>query len=527
MSTSSRLRRFEEVLDRSGGAEMLNGAISSSGPHRQLTPRTVMLGILLSIATSKVAHLSAAYRCLCDLSVVDQVRLGVARHSREGLKTASYRQFEHSFSALMKPIDPSPVPSFRGVAPLERSGHLARRRAGIETATKEAMLIELIDALLEASVPEAKRGRRCLAVDWTDHESWARPKDKLSQEISADPDAAWGHAKRNAPGAKDVLFWGYYAQVAVLAPEEGEKADPELICRVVVKSASIEPADEMAGLLERMASSGARPSVVLADCGYSFKTGFSRRLRSIGAEPVMDLHPFDRGPKGTFEGAVCANGSLYCPCVPERLLSLGPLERGAPAEVVATHDRSCGELERYRFAPLARADEEGYERVMCPAAAGKLRCGLVETSLNLSFAHPSVTEPPGLAPRCCRQRSITVPPNVNDKTRQKHPYPSPVHRRSYARRTAAERAYARLADPAGEGVRRGWCRLFGTAKNTLMYSLAAVAHNLRILESRERQDQVEARRATQAASGSRRGRRRHHEQPPSAPPPDDGPTVPG
>jgi hypothetical protein len=120
-----------------------------------------------------------------------------------------------------------------------------------------------------------------------------------------------------------------------------------------------------------------------------------------------------------------------------------------------------------------------------------------------------------------------VPPNVNDKTRQKHPYPSPVHRRSYARRTAAERAYARLADPAGEGVRRGWCRLFGTAKNALMYSLAAVAHNLRILESRERQDQVEARRATQAASGPRRGRRRRHEQPPAAPPPEDGPTVPG
>ena len=517
------------MLDRSGVAEMLEQAISSSGPARQLSPRAVLLGILLSIATSKVAHLSAAYRCLCDLPVIDQVRLGVARHTRDGLKTASYRQFEHSFTVMMAPIDPSPVPSFRGVAPTKRAGHLAKRRAGVETGTKEAMLVELIDALLEPSVPEARRGRRCLAVDWTDHESWARPKDKLSQEISADPDAAWGRAKRNAPGAKDGVFWGYYAQVAVIAPEEGAKPDPELICRVVVKSASIEPADEMSGLLERMAASGAGPSDVLADCGYSFKTGFSRRLRSIGAEPVMDLHPFDRGPKGTFEGAVCANGSLYCPCVPDRLLALGPLVRGAPAEVVAAHDCSCGELERYRFAPLSRADEEGYERVVCPAAAGKLRCPLVEASLSLSFAHPSVTDPPVTPPRCCRQRSITVPPNVNDKTRQKHPYPSPVHRRSYARRTAAERAYARLADPAGEGVRRGWYRLFGTAKNTLMYSLAAVVHNLRLLESRERQDLAEARRSTPAASRPRRRRRRRHEQqqPPAAPAPDDSPTVPG
>jgi hypothetical protein len=64
----------------------------------------------------------------------------------------------------------------------------------------------------------------------------------------------------------------------------------------------------MAGLLERMAGWGVGPSAVLADCGYSFKTGFARRLRKIGADPVMDLHPFHRGPKGTFEGAICANG---------------------------------------------------------------------------------------------------------------------------------------------------------------------------------------------------------------------------
>ena len=59
--------------------------------------------------------------------------------------------------------------------------------------------------------------------------------------------------------------------------------------------------------------------------------------------------------------------------------------------------------------------------------------------------------------------------------------------------------------------------------NALMYSLAAVAHNLRLLESRKRQDQIEARRATQAASRPGRKRsRRHEEQPPMPPPTDDG-----
>ena len=240
---SSRLSRLESVLKDSGVAAMLEAAIPTAGPPRQLRAHAVLVGILLSISTAKVAHLASSYRALCDLPVPDQIRLGVARHSRNGLKIATYRQFEHSFSQVMAPIDPSPVPSFRGVRQTERAEYLAERRKGIESACKQAMLFDLTDALLEASIPENHRSRRCLAVDWTDHESWARPKDKASCEPSADPDAAWGHAKRNAPGAKDGLFFGYYAQVAVMAPEEGSKGDPEFICRVVLKSASVEPAE--------------------------------------------------------------------------------------------------------------------------------------------------------------------------------------------------------------------------------------------------------------------------------------------
>jgi hypothetical protein len=43
-----------------------------------------------------------------------------------------------------------------------------------------------------------------------------------------------------------------------------------------------------------------------------------------------------------------------------------------------------------------------YERVMCPAAAGKLRCPLVEASLNLSFERPGLPDPPASPPRCWR-----------------------------------------------------------------------------------------------------------------------------
>ena len=98
-----------------------------------------------------------------------------------------------------------------------------------------------------------------------------------------------------------------------------------------------------------------------------------------------------------------------------------------------------------------------------------------------------MSNPPSELPRCCAQERITVAPQVNEKTRQKHDYAGPAHRDSYARRTAAERTYASMADPSVGGIRRGWCRLFGRAKNALMYALAVLVRNVRILESLERQ----------------------------------------
>jgi hypothetical protein len=38
---------------------------------------------------------------------------------------------------------------------------------------------------------------------------------------------------------------------------------------------------------------------------------------------VQDLHPHDRGPKGTHHGAIIANGNLYCPATPRTLTGLG------------------------------------------------------------------------------------------------------------------------------------------------------------------------------------------------------------
>jgi hypothetical protein len=66
-----------------------------------------------------------------------------------------------------------------------------------------------------------------------------------------------------------------------------------------------------------------------------------------------------------------------------------------------------------------------------------------------------------------------------------------------------------MADPSVGGIRRGWCGLFGLAKNTLMYALAVVVRNVRIVESFERRA---AREERAKSVGTKRSRRRRHQR---------------
>jgi hypothetical protein len=512
--------------------ELLEAAMPSGGRPRQLPSRTVLLGVMLALDSGRPAQLEAAHRALSFLPLSDQLALKVAVIEDGDCHVATYRQYEDTFSVMCRPIDPSPVPSFKGVPEHERAAHLLGARGGIDDKARRKALGRVVDALVEASVPdEHKSASRSLAVDWTDHETWSRPRSAEDTQPANDPDASWGHAKRNAPGAKDCLFFGYYAQVATMVADEGGPAVPELVRRIAFAAPRLDPPAVMAGTLVRMAGEGIELGDVLGDCGYSNRdpVTWARPLRGAGASLVMDLHPNDRGKQGTFEGAICANGQLYCPRTPIALLGLGPRRRGASNDEIADHDGRCAELARYKLSPVAAPDRDGYQRVACPAAAGKIRCPLKPGSMALPAEHPSVLEPPGQPERCCAQQTITVPPQVNEKTRQKHDYPSTAYARSYTRRTAAERTYASLCDPSTGGIRRGWSRLFGVAKNTLMYALAVVVRNVRIAESFEHRRVAETRRAVMGDPKKRRRRRRHQrdEPVPEEPPTDEPPALPG
>ena len=173
---------------------------------------------------------------------------------------------------------------------------------------------------------------RGLAVDWTDHETWSRARPVEDPHPANDPDASFGHAKLNAPGAKDYLFFGYYAQVATMVRDEREAQVPELVRRIAVAAPRLDPAAAMTQVLLRLHHDGVTLGDVLADGGYSNRLPetFAAPLRRAGANLVLDLHPGDRGRHGTFEGANAANGALFCPATPGCSWTSGRSSGGQP-----------------------------------------------------------------------------------------------------------------------------------------------------------------------------------------------------
>jgi hypothetical protein len=483
VNDANSLARLEAIIDHSEVAPRLEALLRVGVRQRQLCMRTLLLGILLALADGRPAHLTRVHRALVTLPEEDCLRLGVvAGRSRPHLLT--YRQVEYTFRLL--------VTALKG----DQGG--------------ANVLAEFTDALLEATIgAQLKDGTRALAVDWTDVETFARaPLEKGGW--TKDPDASWGHRRGDGPGQADEKFFGYFLQLATMVNEDGGAEVPELVRRLLLSSCGDDPPPAFVPVMERLARSGVALGDVLADSGYSHRIAehWSLPLRALGAEMVMDLHPHDRGTQGTFGGAICFNGNLYCPSTPEGLFKVGPLARGASAEEICAHDIKTAELARYKFGRVSSDDADGYGRVACPAVLAKVRCPKRPSSMPLSLSRPEIVAPPEIPPKCCEQVTLTVPPKVNAKTRQKHDYPSQAHRISYGRRSAAERANSTVKDPASNDVSRGWCRLMGLEAMTVMLTCLFVVRNQRVLASFETRQAENERRAKAGLEPKTRRRRR-------------------
>jgi len=478
---------FEAVIDASGVAPRIEAMLPTGVRRRQLTVRTLLAGMCLALADHRAAHLTRVHQALISLPGDDQRRLGVITDWKNGPHLLTYRQTEYTLGLVADALgkdQPDGLPSH--------------------------VLQAACDDLLEASVPEEFTGAsRSLAVDWTDLESFSRPPPHGTSNC-ADPEASWGHRKNNLLRSQDELFYGWYLSAGIMVPEDNGAAVPELARRATLSSPRHDPVRAFAPVLTAMPAAGIGLGDILGDSGYAHRdaAAWAIPMRAAGAQLVQDLHPHDRGPKGTHHGAIIANGNLYCPRTPRPLTELGPLARAATKEQAADHDRQTSELARYKLGRLTADDQDGYHRVACPAVMGKIRCPLRPSSMTLDRDRPQILQPPENPQACCAQQTITVSPDVLAKTAQKHDYPSAAWRRSYARRTSAERGFATAKDPASNDIARGWCRLMGLAPLMLFTTTLLVVRNQRILHAWTTRQQQNARRAAAGLPPKTRKRRR-------------------
>ena len=327
------LAASEEIIDASGVAPQIEAILPVGVRARPLSVRTLLAGMFLTQADGRPAHLTRVHQALTALPEPDQRRLGVITGWKHGTHQLTYRQTEYTFglaAAALGKDEPDGLPS--------------------------DLLQAVCDGLLEASIPkEFTDASASLAVDWTDMESFSRPPPRGTSDC-ADPQASWGHRKNNLLRSEDELFYGYYLSAAVMMPDEHGPAVPELTRRATASSCRHDPVRAFAPVLTAMPAHEIPLGDILDDSGYAHRdaSAWAIPLRTAGAQLAQDLHPHDRGPKGTHDGAIIANGNLYCPQTPRPLLELGPLARTATTQQAAEHDRATGELARAQARPPHR-----------------------------------------------------------------------------------------------------------------------------------------------------------------------------
>ena len=191
MSAPVPLQRLEAIIDRSQAAGRIEAMLPAGVRPRQLLARTLLTGMLLTLADHRPAHLTRVHQALTSLPETDRIRLGVVAGWKHGPHLLTYRQVERTFRLVVTALrkdHPDGAPS-----------------PGLDAT---------LDALLEASIPpQHKDTTRALAVDWSDLETFSCPPPAKGGHC-ADPEASWGHRRGDSPGQKDELFYGYYISPA-------------------------------------------------------------------------------------------------------------------------------------------------------------------------------------------------------------------------------------------------------------------------------------------------------------------------
>jgi hypothetical protein len=523
-TSNAELQIAQRLIARSGIVEVLGPALLAEvGRPRELTLEGLLVALQLNaLHQHHRAHLVAAARVLNALTDEQRSELGMTRWDPD----EAYPRVERLFVA---------------VCSLLESG-----AAGVDATW-------FANQLARAAIPKSELVSHSVAVDGTDVETWGRlhgatvqvdldgeaAKTQLVEESSAvrvskkgkvktakvlaigpdgrkqytaDPDARAGH--RSASGNRNAgPFVGYELHLAVQTRDvrwtdyiERTTLGPEV--PGVITTCNLVPAGSHRGEAIVDALIASKPDVqditdVVWDPGYSLcQPGTTvYPLAQAGIEQTLELVTHQRGIRPFAGEALLLDGQLYSSHLPAELRDLTMPPRFAPQPLRRAYEKKFNQRARYRYVRHAKPDADGVTRWRCPFCAGLLRSRRFPSTMRRSRKAPLIDLPESVTECCCGV--LSAPPAEIPLT-QRIPFGTTAWRISMYRRQVVESVNAALKG-AFTDISRGFFRVFGRTKITVLLGFTVAAYNLdrlRSFRAKQAEDEVQPRRRAKRRQGT-------------------------
>jgi Mg-chelatase subunit ChlD len=240
---------------------------------------------------------------------------------------------------------------------------------------------------------------------------------------------------------------------------------------------------------------------VVWDPGYSLcKEGTTAHpLAQAGIRQTFQVVTHQRGSRPFSKDALLLDGQLYSAHLPEALRNLTSPPRGASEAEKLTYEAKFNQRARWRLVRHAGPDPDGVTRWRCPFCAGLLRSRRFPRTMRISRQAPLVEVGDGVT-ACCSGILSVVPAELG--LHQRIPFGTTAWRISMGRRQVVESVNAALKG-AFVDLARGFFRVFGQVKMTVLLGFTVAAYNLdRVRSFRAKQEG----RAKEAVFGPPEGR---------------------
>jgi hypothetical protein len=487
------------LIDSSGKAPVIEAALArATGRPRPLPVRAVLAALVCLALDDRPLFLTETTRLLFQhMSPASRRLLGVpGTATTERAFLAAYRRVRYCFAAICSVMDPSALPKNRRLSEQDLAAR-TRKMTPAQIQAARGRLEAFINSLIEASISVLTDEERaafdgCTGLDATPVPLFSRGPSKRTGLCASDPDGGWyvregDHREREDDKGKPLrkIAWALEATIATTArPPHAEPGCPNLAIGLAITRPGEDPGGTGARVLASAAARGHKPGWLGYDRAYTqaLPERFHLPARALGYKPVMDYRADQLGIQANTGGALLAEGSWYCPALPEPLITATTRLRDH-AISPGLYDQQITARRPYQLKHKDGPGADGYQRLTCPATGHhpRLICPLRQASLTPRDGRPKVLQPPPEPPRLCTQTAITIAPDIGARYRQDLPYGSPAWHARYAtlRNTieglngyAKDTAHQALAQPARRRVR-------GITAQSIFTALLLMAANIR------------------------------------------------